>query len=471
MEEYLNTNAYGGLGLFADDDYMYYASISYAGRRGVGGYTDSWQAFNVSNNGNLCPITKFSKFICFLNGRYLAVWDIGASAWNNNRLNPTIPSGYWGKWLVPLKDWLVISAHHSLLGSALFLWDGVSQGYNSVIQLPGRKSLAAVSDGNNLFIITEDGWINRFTGSGLDPVVQFPDMDNTDTILVEPGAVQFYKGLIYIGKKADGDNLKKRYQAGGMWVFNPKTEALYLKHTLSNFATTSTNGVSSVSSVFPDQGNTSLRVCWNDGTKTKIDRSSNAGTPRPHSYGAILVTPLFDNTPALRKRFSQIILNYWKQLPNNSNARFVLKYNISESYQKGTISPLSGTSSTFTLDQIQSYMEIGDEITVLSGNGASQIRHITAINTDTKVVTVDEPLSDSASYDSTSMLQVSAFKKIGTIKGSDYPGSVNRLLRFNARAKKIQFKIEIWSPSGQIGEWDMGIADITTVYIPDRSIR
>jgi hypothetical protein len=66
---------------------------------------------------------------------------------------------------------------------------------------------------------------------------------------------------------------------------------------------------------------------------------------------------------------------------------------------------------------------------------------------------------------------LSSFKKIATLKGSDYPLAVNKLLRFNARSKKIQFKIEIWSPSGFIGEWDMGISDISTVYIPDRIIK
>ena len=44
-------------------------------------------------------------------------------------------------------------------------------------------------------------------------------------------------------------------------------------------------------------------------------------------------------------------------------------------------------------------------------------------------------------------------------------------MRFNARSKKIQFKIEIWSCTGYIGEWDMGIADISTVYVPDRIIK
>jgi hypothetical protein len=50
-------------------------------------------------------------------------------------------------------------------------------------------------------------------------------------------------------------------------------------------------------------------------------------------------------------------------------------------------------------------------------------------------------------------------------------GAINKLLRFNARAKKIQIKVEIWSPSGFIGEWDMGLRDMSTIFIPDRTIK
>jgi len=108
-------------------------------------------------------------------------------------------------------------------------------------------------------------------------------------------------------------------------------------------------------------------------------------------------------------------------------------------------------------------------VTVLSGNGASQIRHIASISGTT--LTVDEGLQGGASYDSTSFVLLSKFRKIGEIKGNENKEIVNKLLRFNARSKKIQLKIEIWSTTGFTGEWDMGIADISTVYVPDRIIK
>jgi hypothetical protein len=120
---------------------------------------------------------------------------------------------------------------------------------------------------------------------------------------------------------------------------------------------------------------------------------------------------------------------------------------------------------------VQTAWEIGDEVSVLSGGGAGQIRHITAIDTVNKRITVDETLYNGESYNNNSYIMLSAFKKIVVVKGNEYPSITNKLLRFNARSKKIQFKVEVWSPSGFTGEWEMGISDISTVYIPDRIIK
>ena len=66
---------------------------------------------------------------------------------------------------------------------------------------------------------------------------------------------------------------------------------------------------------------------------------------------------------------------------------------------------------------------------------------------------------------------ITPFKRLATIKGNENQGKVNKMLRFNARSKKIQFKIEVWSNSGYGGEWDMGLKDVSAVFVPDRIIK
>ena len=48
-----NAYAWGGLGLFGDDDYLYYASKSYAGRYDKSTGNDNWQSRATSNSANL----------------------------------------------------------------------------------------------------------------------------------------------------------------------------------------------------------------------------------------------------------------------------------------------------------------------------------------------------------------------------------------------------------------------------------
>ncbi|MFA5439816.1 KOW motif domain-containing protein [Dehalococcoides sp.] len=167
-------------------------------------------------------------------------------------------------------------------------------------------------------------------------------------------------------------------------------------------------------------------------------------------------------------------MTFWKPLIDTPFARFVVKYNTTEKYQKYTAFATGGTSTYFTVSFGIGNFEVGDEVTVVAGSGAGQIRHVQSIDTALNRVYVDETLYNSENgneYNNTSYLLVTPFKKAGVIKGSDNKGAVNKLLRFNARAKKIQIKVEVWSPSGFTGEWDMGLRDMTTIYIPDRTIK
>jgi len=470
-----NSNSWGGLGLFGDDDYLYYASNSYAGRYDKSTWIDSWQSFMISNSSDLCPIAKFLKFICFGNQRYLAVWDTANSTWNNNRL--TLPPGYKIKWLAPLTDYLVISAHHDNFGSALFFWDGISQTYNRALQLPHVQSLAGAVDKNTLYVITKDGWISRFDGVGLIKLKRFPDMDLQDTISISPDAVKVYQGLIYIAKTSNTYALDKRWQYCGIWVYNPTTNALYFKHRVSSHAVNNTTGgVINIGTLFLNYTGSTLRTVWYDGNKYVIDASNDTGTLCPYKWGAYWISPLLDDEPYRRKRFIQMILNLCEPLPDTKFARYDIKYNNTEKDIKGLQYVSDGTSQTFTVGIMPGGWEVGDEVMIVSGPSAGQVRHIASITgSGPYTITVDETLyyeeGVTGSYRSGDYVLVTPFKRIGTIRGDEDPGVINKMFRFNARSKKIKLKIEVWSNSGYTGQWDLGLVDISTVYVPDRIIK
>jgi hypothetical protein len=249
---------------------------------------------------------------------------------------------------------------------------------------------------------------------------------------------------------------------------------LYFKHRLSSGAVNHvTPGVSVVYALYVD--NITIRAMWNDGSKSIIDINHDTGTFRPYDFGAYWISPLLDDEPYLRKRFKQMILNFFKPMPNSSFARFEVKYNTTEQTIREVKYVSSGGSDYFVLSSINSAYEVGDEVMILAGPAAGQIRHIKSIDTVTKTIYLDETLyyvGGSLGYlQAGDYVAITPFKRLGTIKGSDNVSKVNKMLRFNARSKKIQFKIELWSNSGFGGEWDMGLKDVSAIYVPDRIIK
>lgn len=472
VEVHDNVNIWGGSGMFADEDYLYYAGSTWIGRYDKTTWTDSWQSLNVNTAFDPVPITKFLKFICFGNKQYMAAWDTAASSWNPNRL--TLPSGYVIRWLAPLTDYLVVSAHHESQGSALFFWDGYSQTYNRVLQLTQTECLSGVVDKNVLYMVMRDGWVCRFNGAGIEKLNRFPDMDYQDYINILAQCVKVYQGMIYIAKASNTFEVTRRHQFCGIWVFNPATNALYYKHRFSNNAVNNnTGGVSSVQFLFVDRN--TIRVGYRDSTKYIVDVNHDTGTYRPYDFGAYWVSPLVDDEPYLRKRFKQAILNFMKPMPNSSFARFEVKYNTSERWVRDMKSVNSGGSDFCILSSFPTGMEIGDEVIVTTGGAAGQTRHIKAMDTVTKRIDFDETLyyvgGSIGTMSAGDMVMITPFKKLGTIKGNENSGKVNKMIRFNARTKKIQFKVEIWSNSGFGGEWDMGLKDFSAIFVPDRIIK
>jgi len=217
-----------------------------------------------------------------------------------------------------------------------------------------------------------------------------------------------------------------------------------------------------------------LRAAWKDSSNVyRIDNNLFNGAIRvKNKYNSIIVTPLFDSEPYVRKRFMQMAINLNRKLYASKDARIIIKYNTSEEYYKSIVSATSGDKISFNLSTANSAnVNVGDEVTIIDGTGSGQIRKIVSktynsLTTDYTFI-VDEELIDGLEYSSTSILQISEFTEIADINGEEFPNIINKLLKFHVRSKKIQFKIEIRNSSSS----DVGISNITTIYVTDKIIK
>lgn len=473
-----HTNTKGAtVGIFGDSNIvggtetgaLYYMSNTHIGRLpGLTNYTDDWQALKVSNNYNPMPITKFLKFICFANMNYLAIWDIGASSFDDDRL--ILPDGYIIKWMKTTTDYLIIGANHPVLGGIIVLWDGISTTYNSVIQLGLTKTLGCDVQNNACYIIDDEGWISFLAGGStvMNKLARIPDTeDNTINLNIYADAVKFYNGKLVFGMANNYSSVEKRSMYCGLWEYDPITNAVYFKNTVSSgacFNYTTGYGIDNIRSVMIDRSyNQDLRVAWNNYNESFIDCNRDISR-KPYSDGIFLITNWIDGGTVTRKRFMKVILNMMKELPNSSQAKVIIKYCDTENINKIIKIANGGDSNYFTLTTGNSVnINVGDEVQIVGGTGAGKIRNIISKELDgtNYKFTVDSSLGLDE-FSNTSVLLISEFKVVGEpIIGNTYFES-SKLLKFHCRAKKIRLKV-LFSAGG--------ISDISTIYAEDKIIK
>ena len=481
-----HTNTKGAtVGIFGDSNIvggveagaLYYMSNTHIGRfPDLINYTDDWQKLKVSNNYNPMPITKFLKFICFANMNYLAIWDIGASSFDDDRL--ILPDGYIIKWMKPTTDYLIIGANHPVLGGIIVLWDGISTTYNSVIQLGLTKTLGCDVQNNTCYIIDDEGWISSLAGGStvMNKLARIPDTeDNTINLNIYADAVKFYNGKLVFGMANSYSSVEKRSMYCGLWEYDPITNAVYFKNTVSSGACFNYNagyGIDYIRSVMVDRSsNQDLRVAWNNYDESFVDCNRDS-TRKSYSEGIFLITNWIDGGTVTRKRFMKVILNMMKELPNASQAKVVIKYCDTENINKIIKIANGGSSDYFTLTTSDSInINVGDEVQVVGGTGAGRIVNIISkeLSGTNYKFTVDSSIG--GAFSSTSVLLISEFKVIGEpVIGNAYFES-SKLLKFHCRAKKIRLKVLLFTRSGFSGQFDVGISDISTILAEDKIIK
>lgn len=148
----------------------------------------SWSNRLVQPQNGFHPVLEFLQYICICNERYLAVWEpISQVAplpaeFQQHRL--TFPSGYQGTGLALYEEYIVVaceqrssSATNEFQNGKLFLWDGTSTTYNTIVDVPDGAPYGLFSQKNVVYYFAGGTW---WAWSGASPVAIF-QMPGTDT--------------------------------------------------------------------------------------------------------------------------------------------------------------------------------------------------------------------------------------------------------------------------------------------------
>jgi hypothetical protein len=245
----------------------------------------------VQPNNGFHQVIEFLQYYCFLNERYLAVWEpISQSAPSSSELQQhrlVFPSGYEGTSMALYTQYIAVaaerrstSATNEFQDGKIFLWDGTAQTYNLIINVPEGAPYGLHSHSNRLYWFAGGAW---WAWAGGNPVKVF-QMRGTDfefsavqTYLVNyPNTMTVRNGILLAAFPSETNSLTLEY---GVYGFGrrDKNYPEGIGHAYSMSTGSLTNGTLRIGMLknFGDK----LFMSWRDGSTYGVDKVDNSSNP------------------------------------------------------------------------------------------------------------------------------------------------------------------------------------------------
>jgi hypothetical protein len=247
-----------------------------------------WAYRLVSTRNGLHPIAQFLQYTLIGNGNYLAVWEplTPGSPPNNEfeRHRLTFPSGYEVCGIAPSDEFVVIACEkRSSTGNKdfqegkLFIWDGISQTYNQIVNVTGGSPESIFTKDNYPYFYVNGALCAWFGGKN---IVQIRPVANTSTDFTDitdnthayPNMMTVRDGLLHLGYPSYTNNTTIEfgvYTWGSYYKELPSSFGYsYVTSTMQTTPTDSSGGkkLGCVRN-FGDE----LYIGWKDGTDYGID--------------------------------------------------------------------------------------------------------------------------------------------------------------------------------------------------------
>lgn len=362
---------------------------------------------------------------------------------------------------------------------AVAIWDGLDTtiGANRIIWLNGRTPIIGeVDDSGVLYILTPDGVLHRYNGSGFSELAELPIRRNfalrgtnwggSATLFgwVAPRGMKFIRGKLHVSLNASP--LKAPEFQSGVWCYDPEVNAFYHKYGVSITLTDTDFGISSdlisVGAIYPipDARENEPRATGGRDvlvTGARLLDSDTSGAPRSvMSVSSGKNRGFFEtsriNTPEIYSNDISLWVKY-KGL-NNDGDKIVVKYrtkerpdfpvsmqgNIVEWSSANTFVADNSFSDFFDIDKVK----VGDEVQVTSGIGAGCLAHITDIQVTSNVYTftLDEDIPGIVNGSKTRVI-IDNWTKLSTEITHEDTKGFKRIPLPNISSTWIQFKIDM----------------------------
>lgn len=455
----------------------------------------------VLTTATLHPIARLQRLIAIGNGTALQTIDKNSVVVNSRLVMPT---GYSIRNIYASSDRFWIGLENVFGGNARIIeWDGTSLTYNNEYELVGSIPLTGFIVQNIPYFITNLGHIHRFMGGSFEIVQSFPvseemkemnkELAGSEGELISTYGSSVSKKVAYILLNTSITTMQNsRRQDAGIWKFDIGTLNLYHHTGLSaskaagatlDFGQSPLSAVGGllITNVSPSIQNPvwiaggTYHSAYDDtdisetgATKEAIFRSTRndlrvSGTFSPNR--GYFVTPYFP-IEEIEAMWEGIWLKFRKFI--DADNRIVVKGRVVEPKELADAdvsvslprfvqkSGVWATTTTFTC-AVPAGVEVGDEIEVMSGNGAMHCAHITVLsatpdNSTSITVTVDDAIPTlNASGSRGALFRFDNWLKMAEITDTTI-GNKKVLFPETAHGEFAQFKIYMDGFSMEIDE-------------------
>lgn len=370
-------------------------------------------------------------------------------------------------WIRSFNSSIWIGTKNLLNGNAkVYQWDGSSTNFNYEYEVDCQWVYSGIDWQGNFFIFTNDGRLMSFNGAGFTEVARIPSYTNILTTnnytfgnsftlgSVFQRGMQVIDGLIHVNVNSEATNDDATVDGAttklmsGIWVYDPNV-GFYNKYTLSNSTSTTDtdfgqmaleDGAGAISAIFNDPTVSSPITSSVGGTLLYGAKLNSASATNYFTLGSVTTgenrgyfTTSRIESPEIQESWRYVWIKYEEM--TNATDKIVLRYRTKE--KEGipftTASTVTWTSSTtFTsTDTRFANVDAGDDVTVITGDGAGSIANITSItySNPTYTVVVDEAITAVTNGDIGKVI-VSNFHKIEQVISEATVDGINITSRY-----------------------------------------
>ena len=432
----------------------------------------------------------FNNLMLIGNGNYVATVDTSDS-YNATRL--TFPTEYEVTWIISSNSEYYIGCRNKKgRQGKVFVWDGYSENFNADYKMGSPNVFAGIIKDEICYIVNGNGQLMAFNGGGFTEVARFPITGNPirqwqDAVsdlygTINPPINLHKNGIalinnnihIFINASLGEDSLHRSFlqnMLSGIWEYTPET-GLYHKYSITKDTgsgitdygspviiqtgallpvTTESLGVVAITGKFY----AGCQIYTQDGSSVgttigeviKLSITSESGSSPTAKIGYFITPKIQASEVEENWQKLWVLIDRFRSQTDKLHIKYRTDrklFGTSDSTSSENVG-VTGNWATNSENILElsggyTYLSVGDEVEILSGEGSGLSANITALSGSH--ITIDESVSGASGYVS---CRFSNWKDVGTyIAGTSGTmttlGLRNIELPINENSNWIQFK-------------------------------